>query len=181
MGITFSPPAVIFINTDLTAQVLSVFVSQLYITQVMDAATFDATVASDPYFLKRTYRCHDDGDPCHRHHCHDGYVPQDGYRILVLRDLHDLTNRNLANIVLFAKAGLVSVLHNNFGPPGATLPIARVYLTALINLQKYQHWWFEWHRAAHGYEQSWKGEPTNNDDFNPWHLDPHHNVEPRDE
>lgn len=120
----------------------------------------------------------------------DGYVAQnptwpidvhlDGYRILVLRDLWDLTNRSLADIVLFAKGGLVSVECNNYGPPGATLPIARAYLTDLINLEKFQRHWHD-HFAAHKYERSWKHEPTNNGDFDPDRMDRHHNIEPRDE
>lgn len=161
MSILFNPASVIFINTDLTDQVLGVFVSQLFITQVMDAATFDAIVAGNPDYYEQ--------------------VHMDGYRVLVLRDLWDKTNRELADIVLFAKAGLVSVEHCKYGPPRATLPIARVYLTDLINLEKYNRYWHEW-RSSHAYERSWKGEPTNNGDFNPYRLDnPHGRVEPPDE
>jgi hypothetical protein len=115
MPIPFAPPAIIFINSDIPPQPLSVLVQQLYITEVMSAATFDGYVAADGY---------------------DGYyafsIHNDGYRILVLRDLHDLTNRNLADMVLSAKNALVSVLENHYGPPGKTLPIARVYYNNLL-------------------------------------------------
>lgn len=155
MSRRFLPSAIIFINTDLVDQVLATFVTQLFITQVMDAATFDSIIATDPNYPAE--------------------VHQDGYRILVLRDLWDLTNREIANMVLFAKAGLVSVETNKYGPPNITLPIDRVYLTALVNLQKYHDWWC---LHPHGYEQAWDWEPTNNSDFNPRHLDCPINIEP---
>ena len=127
----------------------------------MDANTFDGIIATNPNFPMN--------------------VHDDGYRILVLRDLHDYTNRTTADLILFAKNGLVSVLYNKYGPPGATLPIARAYLTALITLEKYSKYWHEHRNHANAYERSWKGEPTNNDDFRWDHLDPCRNIEPVDE
>lgn len=116
MPITMAPPAIIFINTDLTESIIETFTRQLFLTQVMDGATFDAYVAADGYYPL--------------------LVHQSGWRIMVLRPLYDFTNRELADMVLFAKAGLVSVEINKFGPPGITLPIEKVYLTALIELGK---------------------------------------------
>jgi hypothetical protein len=116
MPITMSPPAIIFINTDLTTSIIDTFTRQLFLTQVMDAATFDALVAADGYYPQQ--------------------IHQSGSRIMVLRPLYDMTNRSLADIVLFAKSGLVSVLYNRLGPPSITLPIDKVYLTALINLNR---------------------------------------------
>jgi hypothetical protein len=124
MPITMAPPAIIFINTDLTESIIETFTRQLFLTFVMDAATFDAIVAADGYYPQ--------------------YALENGWRIMVLRPLYDMTNRNLADIVLFAKAGLVSVEWNRVGPPGITLPIDKVYLTALINLNKPIH-----HRVPH--------------------------------
>jgi DNA-binding XRE family transcriptional regulator len=115
MPINTAPPAIIFVNSDIPPQPLSVLVTQLYITEVMTAAIFDGYVAADGY----------DGYFSHSIHV-------DGYRLLVLRDLHDLTNRNLADIVLYAKNALVSVEENKYGPPRKTLPISRVYYTNLI-------------------------------------------------
>ena len=70
----------------------------------------------------------------------DGYYPlmvhQDGYRVLVVLDLSDQINRQYADIVLFAKQGLVSVLENHYGPPALTLQIDKVYLTQLIYQNK---------------------------------------------
>lgn len=157
MAIITSPPAIIFINNDLSSQVLSVFVRQLFITEVLDAATFDGYVAMDGYFVSDAL--------------------QDGYRILVLRNLFDQTNRNLADIVLFAKSGLVSVEQNKIGPPNITLPINQVYLTALIFLQRAR----PFPECRPDRDDQFVGE-FDNDDFNPLHLDPpcQRQVEPND-
>jgi hypothetical protein len=116
MSVLMAPPAIIFINTDLSAQVQSVIVSQLFISETIDGYEFDARVAADPNY------------PTVIHNA--------GLRILVLRPLSDFNNRALADIVLFAKAGLITVEFSKFGPPGITLPIARVYLSELFNLNK---------------------------------------------
>jgi hypothetical protein len=158
MSIIFSPPAIIYLNPDISQQVLSVFVRQLFIIQTLDAATFDGYVAEgDGYYISSIY--------------------QDGYRILVLRDLHDQTNRGLADIVLFAKAGLVAVETNKVGPPNLTLPINQVYLTALITQQSPQFPFIERLDIDDGFVGEF-----DNDDFNPFHLDPpsQRNVEPTD-
>jgi hypothetical protein len=117
MAIITSPPSLIFINNDLTAEVLSVFVRQLFITYVIDKQTFDGYVsASDGYYPL--------------------WVHQDGYRVLVVLDLSDQTNRQYADIVLCAKQGLVSALANHYGPPALTTTIDRCYLTQLIYQNK---------------------------------------------
>lgn len=160
MSVLFSPPAIIFINTDLVPQIQDVFTRQLYLTQIMDAATFDGYVAANPNY------------PLEIH--------QDGYRIMVLRDLWDMTNRQYADIVLFAKQGPVSVLVNHYGPPGITLPIDRVYMTALINLNKPPCPPF-WCRPD--LYDLFPGNPPEayNRNYNPNVLDPPLNPEPADE
>lgn len=163
MAIVFSPPAIIYLNPDsISEQVLSVFVRQLFITQVLDAAAFDGYVAMDGYYTQRLH--------------------QDGYRVLVLRDLHDQTNRNLADIVLFGKVGLVSVLVNKVGPPGLTLPINQVYLTALITKPNVGSPLVNFPFVERpDIDDGFVGE-LDNDDFNPHHLDPPimRNAEPVD-
>lgn len=152
MAIINSPPAIIFINDDLSTQVLSVFVRQLFITEVLDASTFDGYIAADGYWAARQLA--------------------DGYRILVLRNLFDLTNRNNADMVLFAKAGLVSVECNKIGPPNITLPINQVYLTALIELQKcFKRCCFCHHCHRCDYYDLFVGQKHTRD-YNPFHLDP---------
>ena len=141
-----APPAVLFINTELTQSIIDTFTRQLFITQVMDAATFDAIVASDGYYV------------CSIH--------QDGYRIMVLREANDETNRHLADLVLYAKTGLVDVQYNHTGYPSITLPIDRVYLTALFHLNRPPPW-DPCHRRWTGQIFHFEGEIINTD-FRPY-------------
>jgi hypothetical protein len=128
------PPAIIFINSDellqrpdgyyqdgyivngdgyinsLTKQTL---VTQLYLSETMTFKEFNSRVASDPNYAR--------------------VVHLQGYRILViLPNFYDTTNRNLADMVLFYNQGQVTVLKNNFGPPGLSLPIQRINIYTLL-------------------------------------------------
>jgi|ERR1039457_3530222 hypothetical protein len=107
-----NPTAVIFINNDLSAQVLSVIQQQLYITNTITKSEFDGYVAADGYFIDNIHAL--------------------GERLLVIGDFQDQTNRALFDIVLFAKNGLIAVEKNNVGPHGITLPISRIYLAELF-------------------------------------------------
>ena len=68
-------------------------------------------------------------------------------------------------VLLFAKNGLVAVEQNKFGPHNITLPIDRVYLTALINLQKM----LPVLSASQAYYDQFGN--IKNHDFDPHHLD----------
>ncbi len=107
------PAAIIFINDDLSVFVQDTLVKQLYAKEAITGEEFDARVAADPNYTTA--------------------AKQAGFRILVIRDLSDTTNRELADIVIFVKAGLASVLENKFGPPGLTLPITTLYIYRLVN------------------------------------------------
>jgi hypothetical protein len=159
MSVITSPPAIIFLNENISAQIQSVFVRQLYITQVLNAATFDGYVAADGYYANN--------------------ILADGYRVLVLRDFSDFTNRNLANIVLFAKNGLVAVEWKNNGPHSITMGIDRCYLTALMKLNIFPCGPFERRKDI---DDEFVGQ-FDNDNFNPHVLDPvcQRAVEPPDE
>lgn len=127
-----NPPAVIFINSNLSSGVLAQLVQQLYITEVQTAEEFDTHI--DGY--QDGYMDEDD-------YLGDGYI-SDGYyvershgldeRILVLRDLLDYTNREEADIVLCYKRGLVYVEQNKVGPTGVAITLDKVYLTKLFAL-----------------------------------------------
>lgn len=107
------PPAIIFVNADLNATSLSTLQTQLYINDTMSDTEFDARVNVDPNY------------PTNIH--------LQGLRILVVRkDFHDLTNRALADVVIFVKQGLATILKNNLGPPGLALPIGRLTIFALL-------------------------------------------------
>ena len=159
MSIITSPPAIIYLNKDVVAQIQSVFIRQLYINQTLDAATFDSYVAADGYYISN--------------------VLADGYRILVLRDLSDFTNRNLANIVLSASNGLVAVEWERNGPHSITMGIDRCYLTALMKLNVFPCGPFE---RRKDFDDEFVGQ-FDNDNFNPHVMDPpcQRGVEPPDE
>lgn len=107
------PAAIVFINDDLSSFVQSTLVKQLYAAEAITGEEFDARVAADPTYATA--------------------VRQAGLRVLVIRDLSDTTNRELADVVIFVKAGLASVLETKFGPPGLTLPISTLYIYRLVN------------------------------------------------
>ena len=106
------PPAIIYTNTDIVQQIQHVLTRQLYLTEIITAAEFDARVAADPNY------------PLNIH--------LNKLRVLVMRDLSDCTNRHLADIVLFLKAGLAYILHNKVGPTRFTTSIDKMYLQGLI-------------------------------------------------
>lgn len=122
------PGIIIFVNDTINSSVLGVLqtdttqnqsiestlAKQLEINEAMSLTEFNARVAADPNY--------------------PNIVHLQRLRILVvLPDFRDYTNRNLADIVIFAKAGLASVEKNNFGPPGLTLPVMRLNIWNLIN------------------------------------------------
>lgn len=107
------PPAIIFVNNDLSDQVKSVLVANLYITEIMSDVEFDLRVTND--------------------HNYPTIVHQQNKRIIVIRNtFQDLTNRNLADVVMFIKAGLCSIEKSNYGPPGLTLPVENLYIHELL-------------------------------------------------
>lgn len=108
-----APPLIIFVNNDLTDQVKSVVQKQLFITETITGAEFDARVEADPGYVSEIYG--------------------NNLRLLVIRPFNDLTNRTLADLVIFIKAGLASIERSKFGPPGQTFTVQRMYLSQLIN------------------------------------------------
>lgn len=112
MVISFAPAAIIFVNDDLTDNVKSAIIRQLFIDDVMDGYEFDNRVLSNPEY--------------------PNIIHGEGRRILVIRSFTSLNNRDLADLVIFVKAGLASVESNKFGPPGKTLPVDRMYFSELI-------------------------------------------------
>jgi hypothetical protein len=111
--VSFTSPAIIFINQDLTPSIISTFTNQLYLTSVIDKATFDANVAADGYAYPES-------------------ILSSGQRVMVLLDYTDGYNREFASVALFAKNGAVSTLCNKFGPPQKSLPIDDITLPLLF-------------------------------------------------
>ncbi len=101
------PPAIIFVNDDLTKEVLGVVQRQLQINETIDGYEFDDRVAAEPNY--------------------PAIIHQLNLRLLVIRPFTELENRDKADVVVFMKAGLASVEKNKFGPPRETFPIKKLY------------------------------------------------------
>ena len=100
------PAGIIIINNDLTTSVQNALIRQLHISEVIDGYVFDDRVASDSNYITN--------------------IKLLNLRILVKRSLEELTNRELADLVVFATHGAVSILKSKFGPPGCSFAISRV-------------------------------------------------------
>lgn len=130
MSNLINPTAVIFINSNISQGVLSQIVQQFYITEVQSEDEFFNHL--DGYA---------DGYEDEYDYLGDGYI-SDGYyvdrihgldqRILVLTDLRKQMSRDMADIVLCYRRGLVYVEKNKFGPLGKALPLQHAYLRSLI-------------------------------------------------
>lgn len=108
-----APAAIIMVNNDLSASVLSAIQRQFFITETIDGAEFDARIAADSNYPTE--------------------VKGNNLRVLVVRSFVEVDNRDKADIVLFMKAGLASVLKNNFGPPGQVYCVEKMYLSQFFN------------------------------------------------
>ncbi len=107
------PSAIIFINADMTAAQTAYLSNQLYITEVMSGQQFDARVVADPNYPQ--------------------IVHQQNLRILVIREnFRDDTNRELADIAMFVKQGLIAIEKNKFGPPDITFQQDRVNIWQML-------------------------------------------------
>ena len=111
------PSAIFFVNADLTPALRLILAEQLNVTESMTDTEFDLRVSLDPNYAT--------------------VIHGQKLRVLVIRsNFHDMTNRNLADVVMFVKQGLVSIEKNNFGPPGLTLPLERLNLYSLLRYNK---------------------------------------------
>ncbi len=107
-----NPPAIIFVNNDLTQSIEDTIKRQFFISESITGEEFDVRVTNDEAYPE--------------------IVKLNDLRILVKRSFYEQTNRNLADIVIFVKAGLASVEYSNVGPPGLTMPIDKMYLSDLF-------------------------------------------------
>jgi len=101
------PPAIIYVNDDISIQTQNRLVSQLHISQVMDGYCFDQRIACQPNF--------------------PAIVKSLNMRIMVTRNYRVKKNRNLADIVIYISFGLAMIEKNKFGPPRQTYPVNTLY------------------------------------------------------
>ena len=107
------PSAIIFINSDINDLMKNTLITQLEINDYITFDEFNARVAADPNYTD--------------------VIHLNKIRVMVvLPTFQDYTNRTLADIVLFLKAGLATVEKNNFGPPKLSLPLQRLNIWNLI-------------------------------------------------
>lgn len=108
------PPAILFVNNDLSESAHAALVRQLFINQVLDGATFDSNVAIDPLWPDK--------------------IKQLNQRVMVVRTFADrfsVPTWTIPDVVIFVKQGLATVEVNKFGPPGFTLSVLKLYWGAL--------------------------------------------------
>jgi len=107
------PAAIFFVNADINEGIRNTLMNQLFIDETLTDVDFDARVQVEPEY--------------------PDLIHLNGIRIMVLRqNFRDLTNRNLADVVMFVKQGLAAIEKNNFGPPGLTFPIDRINMYELL-------------------------------------------------
>jgi hypothetical protein len=108
------PAAIFFVNADgINDGIRATLMTQLFIDEALTDTDFDARVQVEPDY--------------------PDLIHLNGLRIMVLRqNFHDLTNRNLADVVMFVKQGMASIEKNNFGPPGLTFPVTRINMYELL-------------------------------------------------
>jgi hypothetical protein len=114
------PPAIIFVNSDISDYTKTMLSDQLIIDEVMTGQEFDNRVLSDPNYPTT--------------------IHLGNRRILVVRDsFRDYTNRNLADVVMFIKSGLASIEKNNYGPHGLTIPISNIEIHKILRYNNSQY------------------------------------------
>lgn len=103
------PGAIIFCNANISESSLSLIKLQLFVNQ---------TISLDQFILDSS-----------------NYISLSklNQRILVLIDDFENTElRETADVLIYIKMGLVTILKNNFGPCGISLDINKVYIHKLL-------------------------------------------------
>jgi hypothetical protein len=109
---SFAPAsAIIFVNNDILTSINDMLVKQLFIDEVIDGYTLDQRVAADSNYASSVVRLRQ--------------------KIMVVRSFSELTNRDIADVVIFVAGGLATVEVNKFGPPGATFAVVNLHWAQL--------------------------------------------------
>ena len=107
------PSAIIFINSDINDVSKETLTNQLKLHEIMTFEEFNTRVLNDPNYpliIKITFS-----------------------RILViLEDFRDYTNRDLADVVMFATHGQVDIEKNKFGPPRPSMRLLDINIYSLL-------------------------------------------------
>jgi hypothetical protein len=107
------PSALIFINRDINPPIQTKLETQLFSTETITYDEFVDRMTVTPNYVD--------------------IIHLNNLRVIVLLDnFTDTTYRNLADVVLFVKAGLAAILKNNYGSHELTLQVDRLYLHKLL-------------------------------------------------
>lgn len=111
------PPAIVFVNQDISESIKNVLIEQLYIDETITITDFEQRLLSDAAYVDT--------------------VHNNGTRLLVVvNDFRNYSQRNLADIVIFVKQGQATILKNNYGPPGLVVPISNINIYQLLRYNK---------------------------------------------
>lgn len=108
------PGFIIISNKDLVQSIQDTLKKQLFLNEIITSEEFNTRVSANSNYPTE--------------------IRINQIRIMVLKNLDDFSNTNLADIVIFIKAGLASVEYNKFGPPAKTYPVDKLTITQLIGL-----------------------------------------------
>lgn len=107
------PSAIIFINNNITNNQQLYLQNQLQITETIYFQEFNARINKDPNYPQ--------------------IIHSQNLRVLViLQNMQDTTNRELADVVFFVKQGLIAILKNKFGPLTTSFSQNRINLWQLL-------------------------------------------------
>lgn len=100
--------AIIMINDDLTPNVKDMLIRQLFLSEMITKAEWESRLALNSLYPT--------------------LVRRDGKRLAVLSSHQELReNRDVFDLVLFVKSGMISVEENFYGPPRPAFPIVNLY------------------------------------------------------
>lgn len=111
------PPAILFVNDDLSPSVKETLIRQLFINQVLDGPTFDSYLAADPSWPDK--------------------IKQLNQRVMVVRTFADrftVPTWSIPDVVIFIKNGLASVEINK-GQPSFTVSVLKLDWGYLLNIK----------------------------------------------
>jgi len=107
-------PAIIFVNSDISDSVKATLKLQLFINEEITGEEFDNRLIADPNY-------------------HD-VINNNNIRLLVVRSLiQPISNYDKANIIIYIRLGMASILTNNIGPHGYTKSVKTLYIFDLLN------------------------------------------------
>jgi len=107
------PTALIFINSDASSVSIDTLSAQLFINEVISESEFIDRMTADPNYVF--------------------VIHSNNLRVMVLKDfVQNLLNNSIADLVMFIKNGLASILKSNVGPPGLTLTLNNIYIHKLL-------------------------------------------------